>query len=54
MKAIGELKASGYFATGICFGIIIALIHQKMVSNRKKTLDDDKSTFDGGKYTLST
>ena len=36
IKAICELKASGYFATGICFGIIIALIHQTMVSNQKK------------------
>jgi len=54
IKAIGKLKASGYFATGICFGIIIGLIHQTMVSNKKKTLDDDKSTFDGSKYASST
>ena len=54
IKAIGKLKTSGYFTTGICFGIIFALIHQTMVSNQKKTLDDDKSTFDGSKYTSST
>ena len=53
IKAIGEIKASGYFATGICFGIIIALIHQTIVSNKKKTLGDNKSTFDGSKKALS-
>ena len=53
IKAIGELKASGYFAAGISFGIIITLIHQTIVSNKKKTLGDDKSTFDGSKKASS-
>ena len=54
IKAFGELKATGYFAAGICFGIITSLMHQAMVSNKKKTLDDDKSTFNGSKYASST
>merc|ERR1712126_478659 len=53
IKAICELKASGNFATGICFWIIIVLIHQTTVSNKKTTLDDNKSTFDGSKKASS-